>query len=188
MKFKNSTQDVCHHSHSFFLDNFIRKLFQNPRKIIGDYINEGDTVVDIGCGPGFFTVEMARMVGEKGRVFAVDLQPEMLAKLRKKIENSSLAKRIVCHNCTKDSLDMDQTESADFVLAYYMIHETPDPEHLLTEVKALLKKGGKFLIVEPKFHVSEAFFQDMAKTARKIGYKILDLPLKKGGRSILLSV
>ena len=81
---KNYTGDVCSHDHSFFLDNFIRRLIQNPRKIVGEYIHNGDTVVDLGCGPGYFSIDMAKMVGESGHVIAVDLQPEMLEKVKKK--------------------------------------------------------------------------------------------------------
>ena len=75
---------VCPHGLSFMLDNPLRRLIQPPRRILNGFIREGDTAVDLGCGPGFFTLEMARMVGPTGQVVAVDLQPEMLARLSAK--------------------------------------------------------------------------------------------------------
>jgi len=127
--------DVCSHDHSFFLDNFIRRLIQNPRKIVGEYIHNGDTVVDLGCGPGYFSIDMAKMVGESGHVIAVDLQPEMLEKVKKKAKKFNLSKRITLHNCPQDKIGLNQDVKADFVLAFYMVHETPDPVKFLQEVK-----------------------------------------------------
>ncbi|MBU2481355.1 MAG: SAM-dependent methyltransferase, partial [Proteobacteria bacterium] len=65
-KFKG---DVCSHSISFILDNFFRRILQNPEKIVKEYIGNGDTVIDLGCGPGFFSIEMAKMVGTTGKVY-----------------------------------------------------------------------------------------------------------------------
>jgi ubiquinone/menaquinone biosynthesis C-methylase UbiE len=185
---KSYTGDVCSHDHSFFLDNFIRRLIQNPRKIVGEYIKDGDTVVDLGCGPGYFSMDMAKMVGESGHVIAVDLQPEMLEKVGKKAKKFNLSKRIMLHHCSQDKIGLSQDVKADFVLAFYMVHETPNPVKFLEEVKSLLKEGGKCLIVEPRFHVSKKQFQQVVQEAENIGFKILDPPLKKGGRSLLVSV
>jgi ubiquinone/menaquinone biosynthesis C-methylase UbiE len=180
--------DVCSHSHSFFLDNFLRRIIQNPKKIVGSYIKTGDIVVDLGCGPGYFSIDMAKMVGESGKVFSVDLQKEMLEKVRGKAEKYNLADRMKYHNCPQDKIGLNDDIKADFILAFYMLHETPDHSQFLNEVKNLLKKGGKFLIVEPLFHVSKKHFHKITQEVKNIGFKILDTPSKKGGRSLLLSV
>lgn len=180
--------DVCSHSHSFFLDNFIRKIVQNPKKIIGEYIKDGDTVMDIGCGSGFFSIEMAKMVGNSGRVYAIDLQKQMLEKLEKKLFKQNLTKQFILHNCPQEKIGLKGKIKADFILAYYMVHETPDPIKFLKEIKSMLKKGGKFLLVEPLFHVSKKHFQKLTQDVMDIGFKILDSPSKKGGRSLLLSI
>ena len=57
------------------------------------------TVLDVGCGPGFFTVAMAQMVGKAGRVIAGDLQEGTLQKLRDKVEGTELSRRIALHRC-----------------------------------------------------------------------------------------
>ena len=69
---------------AFVLDNPIRRLIHDPQKILGGYIEPGQTVLDLGCGPGTFSIVMAKMVGESGKVIAVDVQEEMLQILRKK--------------------------------------------------------------------------------------------------------
>ena len=87
----NPQPHVCPHQISFFLDNWIRRLIQNPQKIVGPYIQAGNTVMDMGCGPGYFTIDMAKLVGPKGRVIAIDIQTKMLERVRKKAQNTGWA-------------------------------------------------------------------------------------------------
>ncbi len=180
--------DVCSHTYAFFLDNFFRRIFQNPKKIVGEYISEGATVIDLGCGPGYFTMDMARLVGPSGKVIAVDLQKEMLEKTREKAKRLSLEDRITFHNCPQDQIGLNKDIKADFILAYYMVHETPDHLKFLMEIKTLLKEKGKFLLVEPPFHVTKKQFHTIARDAETAGFKILGSPSKKGGRSLLLTI
>ena len=78
---KNINTRVCPVALSGSLDNRIRRWLQNPEKILRPYITEGMAVLDVGCGPGFFSLEMARMVGKSGRVIAADMQEGMLQKV-----------------------------------------------------------------------------------------------------------
>lgn len=185
----NNTSEghICSHNHSFALDNGFRRLLQSPYKIVGPYIQKGNTIIDLGCGPGFFTVDMAKMAGSSGMVVAIDLQEEMLDKIAQKLFDTELANRVRVHQCSEQSLELEHSIQADFILAYYMVHETPDHEALLSEVKQLLKPGGKFLIVEPPFHVTKKKFQEITKLADKVGFKLLEKPKRKGGRSLLLT-
>ncbi|RLB85573.1 MAG: SAM-dependent methyltransferase [Deltaproteobacteria bacterium] len=180
--------DVCSHSHSFFLDNFFRRLIQHPKKIVGEYIKDGDTVIDLGCGPGYFSIDMAQMVGNSGKVYSVDLQKKMLETVEKKAEKKCLTDRIMLHNCPQNKIGLNRDLRADFILAFYMVHETPDPIKFLKEVKTLLKKGGAFLLVEPIFHVNKKHFHKITRDIKDIGFTVLDTPKKKGGRSLLLTV
>jgi len=177
---------VCPHKFAFMLDNWIRRLIQNPGKILNGYIKPGDIAMDVGCGPGFFTIDMAKMVGERGQVIAVDLQPQMLAATLKKAERKGVAGRIVAHQCAAECIGFD--EQVDFVLAYYMVHETPDPPAFFKEAEAMLKEGGRLLVVEPKMHVSKTAFEAMVKAAEKAGLKAIDFPGKKGGHGALFAV
>lgn len=78
----------------YFHSSSLRKLVQNPYKILDDLVEPGQTVLDIGCGPGFFTVPMAEMVGENGRVIAADIQAKMLGFARRRAERAGLLSRI----------------------------------------------------------------------------------------------
>ena len=72
------SERICPVERANQLSSRLRKLFQSPKKICGPHVNSGDTVIDIGCGPGFFSIPLATMVGPRGRVVAVDLQQGML--------------------------------------------------------------------------------------------------------------
>lgn len=82
------------------------------------------TVLDVGCGPGFFSIAMAQMVGKSGRVIASDLQEGMLQKVKAKINGTELEERIVLHKCEENKIGL--SESVDFVLLFYMVHEVPN--------------------------------------------------------------
>lgn len=175
--------DVCPHQIAFLLDNRIRRLFQSPKKIVGSYLKKGDTALDVGCGPGFFSIDMAKMVGRTGKVIAADLQTEMLEKVKKKARKHGVLERMTFHQCRPTSIGLTQT--VDFILAYYMIHETPNPKALLAELKRLLNPGGTLLVVEPKLHVNEQIFNTLLTQAGEVGLVVAELPRGKGGRSVL---
>jgi len=65
---------VCPTKFAGSLDNSIRKLVHKPRRILEAHIKKGMTVLDLGCGPGYFTIELAKLAGEEGWVIAADLQ------------------------------------------------------------------------------------------------------------------
>jgi ubiquinone/menaquinone biosynthesis C-methylase UbiE len=184
---KKFNGDVCSHSHSFFLDNFVRRFIQNPKRMLGEYIHKGDTIIDLGCGPGYFSIDMAEMTGETGKVIAVDLQTQMLAKVEKKAAAKNLSERIHLHLCEQNRIGLAPGIKADFILAFYMVHETPNPVVFLEQVKELLKPDGRFLLVEPIFHVSKVQFEKIVASAIQTGLTPVDRPQKKGGRSVLLS-
>jgi len=147
---------------------------QNPRKILSPFIEEGMTVLDLGCGPGFFSIDMAQMVGKSGRVIASDLQEGMLQKLKEKIQGTELEERITLHKCQKNRIGV--LENVDFVLAFYMVHEVPNQEEFFNEIGAILKPNGQIFIVEPPFHVSKKSFEETIRTARGAGFTPAERP------------
>jgi ubiquinone/menaquinone biosynthesis C-methylase UbiE len=175
---------ICPAQFAIFLDNWMRRWIQPPGRIVGEYIQAGDTVLDLGCGPGFFTLEMAHRVGAAGQVYAVDLQAAMLARVGRKAARKGLAQRIHLHQCRPDRIDL--TAQADFALAYYMVHETPSVAGFLNEVFQMVRSGGRLLVVEPRFHVGQSAFEEMCQVARNAGWAIEDQPKGKGGCSLLL--
>ena len=69
----NEKLRICPVERAGSLDCKLRKWFQNPGKILAPFIKEGMKVLDVGCGPGFFSIKIAKMVGKRGKVFSVDL-------------------------------------------------------------------------------------------------------------------
>jgi ubiquinone/menaquinone biosynthesis C-methylase UbiE len=168
------------------LDNFFRKLVQDPNKILIPYVREGMTVLDLGCGPGYFSVELAKLVGEAGKLIAADLQEGMLEKLKKKIINTDLEKRIELHKCMETTTGIKQR--VDFILAFWMIHEVPDHDRFFSELKDLLKPDGKILVAEPKIHVTGIAFEKMLSVVKMTGFEIAAGPKAFFSRSVVLSL
>ncbi len=175
---------VCPVERAGLLDHRIRRWLQDPRKILGPYIEEGMTVLDIGCGPGFFSLDLAHMVGRSGRVIASDLQEGMIEKLRNKIRGTELEERITLHQCEADKVGV--SGKVDFVLAFYMVHEVPNPKKFFEEIKSVLKLDGQMLIVEPPFRVSKKAFQETIQKARDAGLKPAEGPKVPLSKSVIL--
>lgn len=167
------------------LEGAFRKLLHNPRRILKKYIREGMTVIDFGCGPGFFTVESAKLAGKSGKVIAVDVQKGMLELARQKIRNTEFEHKVTLHRCSPHAIGL--TEEADFILAFYAIHEVSDKERVLHELASLLKSGGQMLIAEQKGHVSRSEFEEITRIALRTGLRIAHRPKIVISRAMLLT-
>ena len=183
MKKENKTR-VCPVEMAGGLDNFFRRTFQNPKKILRGQIKEGMKVLDLGCGPGFFTMEIARMLNNSGKVIAADLQDGMLDIVRGKIKDSGLENIIELHKCSADEIGL--TEKVDFVFAFYVVHEIPDKDNLFREINSMLKENGKFYIVEPLFHVSKSEFEVMIDKLKSFGFEVIEKPGLLFSRAVLM--
>ncbi len=175
---------VCPWWGGYFIDNRLRRLLHNPEKILAPHIQSGMTVLDFGCGMGVFAIPMARLLGDQGRVIAVDLQQRMLDTLHKRATKAGLAERIGTHRCPADSLAVG--EMVDFALAFYSAHEVPNPRRLFNELYGLLKQGGKLLVVEPIGHVTASRFMETIKLAEAIGFQVQDRPRIRLSHSVLM--
>jgi 2-polyprenyl-3-methyl-5-hydroxy-6-metoxy-1,4-benzoquinol methylase len=149
----------------------LRKLFNNPKKTLGQHVIDGMTALDIGCAMGFFSLPLAEMVGAKGKVICIDLQERMIEVLEKRARKSGLSERIQTHLCGKDSLGLEElTGTIDFALAFAVVHEVPDAGSFLSEIHKAIKPGGKILVAEPRGHVSESNFHATVSLAVQKGF------------------
>jgi len=180
----NKQNRVCPVTMAGSLDNRARRWFQNPQKILGPYIKEGMTVLDLGCGPGFFSIDMAQLVGKSGQVIASDLQEGMLQKLGDKIRGTELKERIILHKCEENKIGL--SDRVDFVLAFYMVHEISDQKEFFNELSSILKSEGQVLIVEPPFHVSRAVFEEMIRKSREAGFTPVERPKVFLSKTVIL--
>ena len=183
---KEDKNRVCPVELAGSLDSKLRRWIQNPHKILAPYVKEGMKVLDVGCGPGYFSIEMAMMVGNSGKVIAADLQEGMLQKVKAKIQNTILEKIITLVKCNKDKINV--TEEVDFILCFYMVHEVPDKERFFRELKDILNKEGSILIVEPSFHVTQQDFDATVKIINSLGFKTKQWKKLFLGRTALLTL
>jgi ubiquinone/menaquinone biosynthesis C-methylase UbiE len=174
---------VCPRWLCFTFDNVFRKLLHDPYKILQPYIKEGDTVLDVGPGIGYFTIPMAKLVGDSGRVIAADIQQKMLSAIKKRAEHWGVQQRIALHLSSAASLGVDI--KVDFILAFWMVHEVPDKQRFLAELYSLLKDDGKFLMVEPNIHVTKAKFSQTVHLALKAGFTLGYSPHISLSKSVL---
>jgi len=179
---------VCPWWVGYFLASPLRKLLQSPVKILAPYLREGMTVLDIGTGMGFFTLPMAKMVGPRGRVIGVDLQPKMLAELQRRAKKAGLWDRIEPVQCSEASLSMDRFKGqADFALAMFVVHEVPSTESFFRELSAAMKANGICLVAEPARRVPQAEFDHSIKTAEEVGFRVIGHPRILKSRAVLLA-
>jgi ubiquinone/menaquinone biosynthesis C-methylase UbiE len=181
---KGRNNPICPVGRARILNHRIRRWLQDPRKILKPYVEEGMTVLDIGCGPGFFSMDLAHMVGRSGRVIASDLQEGMLQKLRDKIQGTEIEERITLHPCEEDKVGV--SVNVDFVLAFYMVHEVPNPEKFFEEIRSILKPNGQMLIVEPPFRVSRKAFEQTIRKARDAGWRPVQGPKVLLSKTVIL--
>jgi ubiquinone/menaquinone biosynthesis C-methylase UbiE len=168
----------------YSFDNPLRRLIHDPERLLRPYAKAGMTVVDIGCGMGYFTISLARLTGPEGKVIAVDLQQKMLDALGRRSRRAGVAERIVRRRCGKESLEVG--EAADFALAFWMAHEVPDKPRFFGEIFAFLKPRGRLLLVEPKFHVTKRNFERTVALCGEAGFLVLDKPSVALSRAFLL--
>lgn len=141
-------------------------------------MEKGDVALDAGCGPGYFTIAMAELVGEEGLVIAADIRAEMLEKVRRRAEKAGVMSRIRLHLGQKDRLGVK--DKMDFALAFWTVHEVRDQARFLSEIRSSMKPNATFLLVEPKLHVPGKIFRGMVETALKAGL----VPVSEGNISL----
>jgi ubiquinone/menaquinone biosynthesis C-methylase UbiE len=167
--------------HLLLYPDWLRRLHQRPRKFLFEFIKPGIIAADIGCGLGFYTVEMARMVGEKGRIIAIDFQPEMLRFTEKKASKASVSKRVETIQCTKH--DLIVSEHVDFALSMWVAHEVLDRHRFFRQICDMLKPDGKYLLSEPKLHVGKELYRAICDDAEEAGLQKISEPEIGGSRS-----
>jgi ubiquinone/menaquinone biosynthesis C-methylase UbiE len=178
---------ICPPWVGYLLLNPLRKLLENPDKILGRFVRQRMIVLETGCGMGYFTLPLARMVGPKGRVVAVDIEPKMLSVLERRAKKAGLLDRIEIRQVEGEGLGLEElTGEVDFSVALHMVHEVPDQASFFTDVWQALKPDGKLLVIEPKGHVSQDQFEQTIGFAKKIGFRAEAPPGKAGSRNALL--
>jgi ubiquinone/menaquinone biosynthesis C-methylase UbiE len=109
-------------------------------------VQRGSSVADLGAGSGYFTIRLARAVGNNGKVYAVDIQPGMLELLQRAVDRARLTNVIPVLGAEDDP--RLPAESLDLVLMVDVYHELASPQTTLAHIKRALKPGGRLVLLE----------------------------------------
>ena len=172
----------------YFLITPLRKLRQDPARILAPHIRPGFTVFEPGPGMGFFTLELARLVGPSGKVHAVDVEPRMLAALGRRAKAAGLAGRVDARLAGAESFGIgDLAGTVDFVLAFAVVHELPSAERFFAEAAAVMKPGATILFAEPAGHVTATNFERSCSSAALAGLTVTAHPTISSSHAVVLT-
>lgn len=153
----------------YFLINPVRKLSHKPETIVGPYLKPGMKAVDYGSAMGYFSIPMAELVGDGGKVYCIDIQPEMLHKLSERAVKHGLSGIIRPVLVKKNEPLGFLYGLIDFVLLFAVAHEVNDQQKLFADLAAMLKPEAYLLFAEPSGHVTKTEFEQSLKYALQAG-------------------
>jgi SAM-dependent methyltransferase len=160
---------------------------QDPAAIVRPYVGVGMTVLEPGPGMGFFTLELAHLVGASGRIVAVDSQPQMIAGLRRRACKAGLINRIDARVVPPTSIGLDDKAGAiDFAFVFAVLHEMPATGPFFAQAARALRPGAALLLAEPAGHVDEAKFGGELAAAAHAGLTLMSNPPIDKYRTALL--
>jgi ubiquinone/menaquinone biosynthesis C-methylase UbiE len=180
-------EHVCPWWLGYLLANPLRRLIQDPLRILEPHVRSGMTVLEPGPGMGFFTLELARQVGGDGRVIAVDVQLRMLERLKRRAAKDGLLNRIDARHAQSGTMGIQDLDGqVDFVLAFAVVHEIPSASGFFAEAASALKPEGKLLLAEPMGHVNREQFEQQVRVAFEAGLRLVDHPSIRRSHAALL--
>jgi tRNA A58 N-methylase Trm61 len=178
---------ICPWWLGYVLASPVRRWIQDPAAIVGPYVREGMTVLEPGPGMGFFTLELARRVGPSGRVIAVDVQPRMIAGLKRRLAKAGLSDRVDARLAQDDSMGLkDLAGKVDFTLAMAVVHEMPGAAWFFGQTAEAMKPGAVLLLAEPSGHVKKEAFEAELEAAAQVGLTLDSRPSVRRSQAALL--
>lgn len=130
-----------------WLERSERESEENPTKAIELLkFEKGMTVADVGAGSGYYAIRIAQIVGPTGKVYANDIQPEMLAILKRQLRQKNVANVETVLGTAQDS--RLPAKSCDVILMVDVYHEFSHPQEMLQSLKSALKDNGRLVLLE----------------------------------------
>jgi ubiquinone/menaquinone biosynthesis C-methylase UbiE len=167
-----------------FFDHRVRSLVQPTGPVLGSLVAPGNVCLDMGCGMGYFSVPLARQAGPGGHVTGVDIESQMLAGAARRAKQEGLQDRISLFLTTDSAWVLPK--HYDFILAFWMLHEVPDRRSLLETFKTVLRPSGRFLLVEPRMHVSAESWTESLALAERVGFRRDEMQSVRFSRAALM--
>ena len=183
----NTATTTSHHTCpvwiAILLASPLRRLLENPDRLVASLVRPGDRIVELGPGLGYFTAPVAKAAGPEGRVICVDIQEPMLRRLARRMEKRGLGDRVETRLCTAEGFKLEgERGRCDLALAIHVVHETPSVGATIKALAACLRPGGKLLLMEPPGHCSEELWRSELAAARAAGLTPIAHPQANGRR------
>lgn len=125
-----------------------RKVLPPEKTLINLGLHEGDTMADIGCGVGYFTIPAAEIVGGSGKIFAMDISSEMLKEVQSKIEKNNISN---IETVVTEENDLKiENDKVSFAFISFVLHEADNKEKFLKEIRRIISPKGRIAIIEWK--------------------------------------
>ena len=155
------------------LDLPLRRQYLDPGEVLGMYgVNGGMTLLDVGCGTGLFTVEMARMLGDNGQVHAIDVQPSMIERTRARVAGAGVAHMVQLHHGGVYDLPFAD-DTIDLAVLISTLGEVPDKPAALSELRRVLKPGARLGISEELMFTTYQMPGSAGRWAEDAGFRFL---------------
>lgn len=121
----------------------IARMFEPPKKFVEPYIESGQVVADLGCGPGYYSLHMAKILGPEGKVYSVDSDERVINALKTKAEKQGY-QNIEAHTSSASNLSFIEDGSVDFIFANGLLCcvAPQDADATISEIKRILKPDG----------------------------------------------
>ena len=161
----------CPASFAGLVNNPIRQRYMRP---VFDRIGvqAGETVLELGPGPGLFTIEAARRAGPEGRLIAVDIQPKMIAMVEQRIQEAGVD-NVETHVASAHDLPFPDA-SLDRAFLVTVLSEIPDPPRALAELHRTLKPGGVLSITEEFLDPDYPFAFETVRRVEAAGFRLAE--------------
>lgn len=159
-----SISDRIHFGMMSFVHETLYGLFRNPYEALGEAgLHSGQAVLEVGCGPGFFTVPAAEMVGRNGSVTSLDVSPAAVEHVQRKVEQAGVSNvEILLANAACTDLP---TGSFDLTFVFGLGHVVGDVQEIWVELHRLLKHGG-LLSIEGRLRPPGRLFRPLKQNGR----------------------
>lgn len=159
---------------AFFIDNpFRRCLIDRKAFLTRMGIEEGNCVLELGCGPGFFTEVLSEIVGKKGRIYAQDVEERMLKKLRKKLPGLPFD-NVTPLLCNSSALELPDAccDVAFCANVFEEIYEEGGLKESVREIDRVLRQGGIVIVKEHRFGGTKKVMDLVESLFGALGYKM----------------
>jgi SAM-dependent methyltransferase len=159
----------CPSSFAWLVNNPVRRRYMRPLlDRVG--IQAGERVLELGPGPGTFTVDAARRVGPEGRIIVVDIQPQMIAQVERRVREAGLT-NVETHVAGAYELPLDDA-SVDRAFLVTVLPEIPDQGRALAELHRVLKAGGVLSITEEFMDPHYPFLCETIRRGEAAGFRL----------------